>query len=227
MGWRYIQSINILTHIQMSESLVPPILNPSSLYKEEARRDATRIRIYNMVLQQIYNKIKAVARIPGNEKSLYHVIPEFIPGTPRFNMGDAVLYIVWNLRNLGYSVNYTHPNLLFVSWRAYDDRYQSRDSPWSQVMNTVRHAALTGATEPSTVSPITRSAPAAPPSSDPEIQKRKTALKKTGEFRPGLTIATPSNPSIASALYQGSGSSTTMAPSRLPGQLSDKHVSFV
>ena len=223
----YIESINILTHIQMSESLVPPILNPSSLYKEEARRDATRIRIYNMVLQQIYNKIKAVARIPGNEKSLYHVIPEFIPGTPRFNMGDAVLYIVWNLRNLGYSVNYTHPNLLFVSWRAYDDRYQSRDSPWSQVMNTVRHAALTGATEPSTVSPITRSAPAAPPSSDPEIQKRKTALKKTGEFRPGLTVATPSNPSIASALYHGAGSSTTMAPPRLPGQLSDKHVSFV
>ena len=211
----------------MSESLVPPILNPSSLYKEEARRDATRIRIYNMVLQQIYNKIKAVARIPGNEKSLYYIIPEFIPGTPRFNMGDAVLYIVWNLRNLGYSVNYTHPNLLFISWRAYDNRYHTSDSPWSHVMNTVRHAALTGATEPTTFSPITKPAPVAPPSSDPEIQKRKTALKKTVEFRPALTIATPSNPSIASALYHGSGSSTTLAPSRLPGQLSEKHVSFV
>jgi hypothetical protein len=211
----------------MSDSLVPPILNPSSLYKEEARRDATRIRIYNMVLQQIYNKIKAVARIPGNEKSLYYIIPEFIPGTPRFNMADAVIYIVWNLRNIGYSVNYTHPNLLFISWRAHDDKYHVRDSPWSQVMNTVRHAALTGATEPSTISPISRPAPAAPPASDPEIQKRKTALKKTDEFRPSLTIATPSNPTFASALYQGAGSSTVLAPSRLPGQLSDKHVSFV
>jgi hypothetical protein len=202
---------------------VPPILNPSSLYREEARRDATRIRIYNMVLQQIYNKIKSVARIPGNEKSLFYIIPEFIPGTPCFNMGDAVLYIVWNLRNIGYSVDYTHPNLLFISWRAHDDRYHTRDSPWSHVMNTVRHAALTGATEPTTVSPVTKPAPA----SDPEIQKRKTALKKTVEFRPGLTIATPTNPSIASALYHGGGASTALPPSRLPGQLSEKHVSFV
>lgn len=219
-------------------SLVPPILNPSSLYKEEARRDATRIRIYNMVLQQIYNKIKAVARIAGNEKTLYYIIPEFIPGTPRFNMGDAVLYIVWNLRNLGYSVNYTHPNLLFISWQAHDDKYHTRDSPWSQVMNTVRHAVLTGSTEPTTISSITRPGSigtgvgvavglglgATRATSDPEIQKRKTALKKTVEFRPGMTVSTPSNPSIASALYQNSG---TIAPPRLPGQLSDKHVSFV
>jgi hypothetical protein len=181
-----------------------------------------------MVLQQIYNKIKAVARVPGNEKSLVYIIPEFIPGTPRFNMGDAVLYIVWNLRNIGYSVDYTHPNLLYISWRAHDDRYHTRDSPWSQVMNTVRHAALTGATEPTTISPITKPAPAAPPSSDPEIQKRKTALKKTVEFRPSLTIATPSNPTVASALYHGAGGGgSSMAPSRLPGQLSEKHVSFV
>ena len=48
---------------------MPPMLVPSSLYKEEAKRDSTRIRIYNMVLQQIYNKVKAVARVPGNEKS--------------------------------------------------------------------------------------------------------------------------------------------------------------
>ena len=89
----------------MSNSLAPPVLAPSSLYKEEAKRDATRIRIYNMVLTQIYNKVKAVSRIPGNEKSLWYVIPEFIPGTPRFDMGDAVLYIVWN------PVSYTHLTL--------------------------------------------------------------------------------------------------------------------
>jgi len=52
----------------MSQSLLPPSLPPSQLYTDEARRDATRIRIYNMVLSQIYNKIKAVARVPGNQK---------------------------------------------------------------------------------------------------------------------------------------------------------------
>ncbi len=105
-----------------SDSLVPPILNPSSLYTEEAKRDATRIRIYNSVLQTIYNKIKAISRIPGNEKSLLYVVPEFIPGTPRFDIGDAILYIVWNLRNVGFSVAYTHPNLLYISWRSHDEK---------------------------------------------------------------------------------------------------------
>lgn len=208
----------------MSESLVPPILNPSSLYTEEAKRDATRIRIYNMVLQQIYNKVKAVARIPGNEKTLWYVVPEFIPGTPRFEMGEAVLYIVWNLRNAGYIVQYTHPNFLFISWKAHDEKYHRVDSPWSHVMNTARNTVASGISAPTTISHVTRSQPAT--TAAVEIQKRKTPLKKTVEFKPpDATLPPISNPSVASALY-GSGPPQVTA-ARLPGQLSERHVSFV
>jgi len=208
----------------MSNSLAPPVLAPSSLYKEEAKRDATRIRIYNMVLTQIYNKVKAVSRIPGNEKSLWYVIPEFIPGTPRFDMGDAVLYIVWNLRNAGYSVQYTHPNFLWISWKAYDERYHRVESPMSQVLNTARNVVISGTTTPTTISHITQSQPIT--TAAMEIQKRKTPLKKTVEFKPPEATLPPiANPSVASALYGGAQSSTTAA--RLPGQLSERHVSFV
>jgi hypothetical protein len=205
----------------MSESLVPPVLNPSSLYKEEAKRDATRIRIYNMVLSQIYTKVKAVSRIPGNERSLMYVIPEFIPGTPRFDIGDAVLYIVWNLRNAGYTVNYTHPNLLYIHWKLHDERYKQNDSPWSIVLNTVRNAVVQGTTEPSVRSP----AEALKPAAATDIQKRKTPLKKTIEFQPPMDVkpATSSHPNVAGSLYSGA----VQAPPRLPGQLSEKHVSFV
>ena len=205
----------------MSQSLVPPMLNPSSLYTEEARRDATRIRIFNMVLQQIHNKIKAVARIPGNEKSLWYIVPEFIPGTPRFDVGDAILYIVWNLRNTGYAVHYTHPNLIFISWRAYDEKYKRVESPWSQVLNTARQAALSTPV-PTLVSPIMRPQPII----SPEIVKRKTPLKKTVEFKPfadEIPIKS-TNPTVVSAMYS---SSMSQAAPRLPGQLSEKHISFV
>lgn len=205
----------------MSESLVPPVLNPSSLYKDEARRDATRIRIYNMVLSQIYTKVKAVARIPGNERSLMYIVPEFIPGTPRFDMGDAILYIVWNLRNVGYVVNYTHPNLLYISWKPHDERYRNSESPWSIVLNSVRNAVLSGETEPSTTVPFTALKPQK--ATTVPIEKRKTPLKKTVEFKPTVEVLPASNPSVAAALYSGNTSSV----SRLPGQLSDKHVSFV
>ena len=208
----------------MPDSLVPPMLIPSTLYKEEAKRDATRIRIYNMVLQQIYNKVKAVSRVPGNEKTLWYVVPEFIPGTPRFEMGEAVLYIVWNLRNVGYSVQYTHPNLLFISWKAHDERYHQLESPWSQVMNTARNAVSSGAMSHTAISHVKHSQPATTAAA--EIQKRKTPLKKTVEFKPPeATLAPVANPSVASALY-GSGPPPTTA-ARLPGQLNERHVSFV
>jgi len=199
-------------------SLVPPVLNPASLYQEEAKRDATRIRVYNMVLTQIYAKVKAVSRIPGNERSLWYVIPEFIPGTPRFDMGDAVLYIVWNLRNAGYVVQYTHPNLLFINWKPHDERYKNVESPWSQVLNTVRNSVLDGT--PSVTVPLASLQPQKISVSAQEIQKRKTPLKKTVEFNPTVETIPPqaSNPSVAAALYVGNA---------LPGQLSKTHVSFV
>lgn len=201
-------------------SLLPPVLSPSSLYTQEAKRDATRIRTYNMILSMIYNKIKAASRIAGGDKAIFYLIPELIPGTPRFDMGDAVLYIVWNLRNAGYAVEYTYPNALFVSWRAHEARYRTVDSPWSKVLESARTAVLH--TPPPTLVSDAKSAPAPPP----EITKRKSVLKKTVEFNPGPSLAPAStNPGIVAAMY--SSAAPALPTSRLPGQLSEKHISFV
>lgn len=203
-------------------SLVPPVLNPSSLYKDEARRDATRIRTYNVILNQIHNKIKATARIVGSHKAIWYVIPELIHGAPRFDMNDAVLYLVWNLRNEGYAVEFTWPNGLYVSWHAHDEVYRVHESPWSKVLQEARTAVLTKTTEP-TVRSTAKSTPTATPAS--EIIKRKSVLKKTVEFKPIVSIPSTTNPSIMNAMY--GGASSAPLPPKLPGQLSEKHVSFV
>jgi hypothetical protein len=206
----------------MSNGLVPPILNPSTLYKEEAKRDATRIRTYNMILTQIYNKVKAAARIPGGDKAIFYVIPEIIPGTPRFDMGDAVLYIVWNLRNVGYFVDYVWPNGLYVNWRAHDEMYRRVESPWTKVMESARSLVLRGEATPTTVSTATPGPPIATPA---EIVKRKSVLKKTVEFKvAGEEIPRAANPAVLQGMY---ASKPVSAPLKLPGQLSEKHVSFV
>jgi hypothetical protein len=186
-------------------SLAPPSINPASLYKEEAKRDATRIKIYNGVLTQIYNKIKAIARIPGNEKALWYLIPEFLPGYPRFDPGDAVIYIVWNLRNTGYKVEYTHPNLLYITWKSYDERYHKVDSPWSQVLQS---AKVSHTQEIETHQQTEKSI---------EIGKRKTILKKTVEYQP---LAPNPTSYLQPPQEQQKGI-------QLPGQLSQNHVSFV
>jgi len=201
--------------------LIPPVLAPSSLYREEAKRDATRIRTYNMILSQIYNKIKATSRIAGSDKAIFYLIPELIPGTPRFDMGDAVLYIVWNLRNVGYYVEYTYPNALFVSWRAHDEVYRASESPWSKVLNATRELVLRGETKETVVSGAETGAGLSLPS---EVVKRKSVLKKTVEFKPTGEPKT-SSPAVLSAMY--SSAPPPPPASRLPGQLSERHVSFV
>jgi hypothetical protein len=170
-----------------------------------------------MVLTQIYNKIKAVARVPGNEKFLWYIVPEFIPGTPRFDIGDAILYIVWNLRNVGYAVSYTHPNLLGISWVAHDEQYRTQTSPWSVVLHTAREQALKEPTTPSPfklVVPATSVAPTLAPA--PEVKKRQAPLKKTVEFRPDTVPVPKAN--VVSALGATTG---------LSGQLGPRHVSFI
>jgi len=138
------------------------------------------------------------------------------------------LYIVWNLRNVGYTVIYTHPNLLHISWRSHDERYRAVESPWTQVLQSARTQVLSGATEPTIVSSILRPAPTT--STPVEIQKRKTPIKKTVEFKPVVekvdTTGGPINPSVVAAMYSSS-SAPASSSSRLPGQLSEKHVSFV
>ncbi len=61
-----------------------------------------------------------------------------------------------------------------------------------------------------------------------EIVKRKTILKKTEEYKPAGPDPVPrsANPTILTAMYN-SGPPAPVAPPRLPGQLSEKHVSFV
>jgi len=207
----------------MASGLIPPVLDPSSLYKEEAKRDATRIRTYNMIISMIHNKIKAASRIPGGDKAIFYIIPELIPGTPRFDMGDAVLYIVWNLRNVGYYVEFIYPSALYISWRAHDEIYRQVESPWTKVLNATRELVLKGETKPTAYS----SAVSAPSlSTPPEITKRKSVLKKTVEFKPIGGESTPlsSNPAILGAMH--STAPVPLAP-KLPGQLSEKHVSFV
>lgn len=208
----------------MSAGLIPPVLDPSSLYKEEAKRDATRIRTYNMILSMIHNKIKAASRIAGGDKAIFYIIPELIPGTPRFDMGDAVLYIVWNLRNVGYYVEFTYPSGLYVSWRAHDELYRQVESPWTKVLNATRELVLKGDTKPTTYSAAT-AAPAL--STPPEIVKRKSVLKRTMEYKPAAGEAVPlsSNPAILGAMH--STAPTVPLAAKLPGQLSEKHVSFV
>jgi len=200
-------------------TLTPPLLPPSALYSQQAKRDATRIKIYNSVLTHIYNKIKAISKIPENERTLLYIVPEFIPGTPRIDVGDCVLYLVWNLRNVGYNVIYTHPNCLFISWKDHDMMYRDYESPWAKVLTSARVAAVEAITKLPTLSDAI---------STPAPKKLPSALKKTETFAPSLSLSTPSvMDSQIKTPYATPGSSGLSLHTAPGATLTTKHISFV
>ena len=60
----------------------------------------------------------------GSAKFTFSLLPEFILGTPRYDMSECTSYVMEKLIDNGFMIKYTHPNLLFISWQHYIPNYQ-------------------------------------------------------------------------------------------------------
>lgn len=127
-----------------------PVLQISDLYDKRRSRDASRLRAYNQLLQQIYHRIKVVSRMPTHPTDVVFTIPPFILGMPRLDLEDCVVYLVYQLRSGGFKVDFTYPNVLDISWKHHEKQYIVNDSPILQAMlaTTPQPAAAAPAPNP-------------------------------------------------------------------------------
>ena len=51
------------------------------------------------------------------------LVPEVIIGVPKYNCNDCITYIYHKLEDNGFNIKYTHPNLLFISWKHWIPQY--------------------------------------------------------------------------------------------------------
>ena len=127
---------------------IPPKLDPKTLYAEQEKRDTLRLKTYNNILEQVHTKIKTIARIPHNDKSLLFVVPEFVIGVPRFLTRDCILFLAWHLRNSDFDVEYIHPNLLNISWKKHENQYREERNPIVKTMTTLVSPPVTPIIKP-------------------------------------------------------------------------------
>ena len=98
-------------------------VNLDELYEKKQQADLYRVELYNKLLSRIHSKIKLTSRRSKTEQYCWYLVPEVMIGAPRFDHGDCVAYLVDKLRNNGFAVTYTHPNLMFVSWQHWIPGY--------------------------------------------------------------------------------------------------------
>jgi len=111
-----------------------PHLEPKDLYDRRIRRDYARLRAYNTLLEQIYQRVYATSQLSGNTSSVLYSVPPFILGLPKLDMEDCIVYLVWQLRQSGFEVRFTWPNVLFISWRHHEGAYLATQNPIMKAM---------------------------------------------------------------------------------------------
>ena len=91
-------------------------INLDDLYEQKRVSDLAKLNIYNKLLNRIHTRIRTTSRQKNNNNVCWFVIPEVMIGAPKYDRTECIPYIVDKLKDNGFVVRYTHPNLLFISW---------------------------------------------------------------------------------------------------------------
>ena len=102
-------------------------INLDELYQRKKTIQDNKIKIFNRILKRIHDKIKHTSRQRNSMCFCAFVIPEFILGTPRYDCAACTAYVIGKLKDNGFMVKYTNPNLLFISWNHYIPAQQRRE----------------------------------------------------------------------------------------------------
>ena len=98
-------------------------INLDELYEKKQAYDISQLNLYKKMLARVHIRIKTTSRQSIESQFCWYVIPEVILGVPKYDQGACIGYLMHHLKENGFVVNYTHPNLLFISWKHWVPSY--------------------------------------------------------------------------------------------------------
>ena len=135
-------------------------------------------------------------------------------GLPSLDLEDCIVYVVHMLREAGFVVRYTYPNLLYISWKHYEAEYNRQQNPIVQAMNSKKNAESTSrkgaggkrgagdSAQTVTFSPTTSFYPSASPMPAPlqTIGSNQAPARSVADYRaPDALIQSMSRPPLQTA----------------------------
>lgn len=101
----------------------PEKISLDELYDGKQKRDLRILNTFKTILTRIHKQIKLTSRQKIDQQYCWFAIPEFILGVPSYNNNDCAVYVIEKLKENGFLVKYTHPNLLLISWQHWVPSY--------------------------------------------------------------------------------------------------------
>ena len=102
-------------------------INLDDLFERNHKLTDLRTNIYKKILNRVHAKIKHTSRQRNSGQFCFFIVPEFLVGTPRYDSAACIAYIMDKLIENNFVIKYTHPNLLFISWKHYIPKYKRVD----------------------------------------------------------------------------------------------------
>jgi hypothetical protein len=103
------------------------MLNINELFSDQTKKEKHKEEIYDNVLKQCHKKILRASKLNPYTNYCFYVIPKFIYGIPLYDLNKCINYLVINLSKNGFKINYTHPNLLIITWFKKEDTKINND----------------------------------------------------------------------------------------------------
>jgi len=98
-------------------------MDMDELYVRKQASDTKKLETYNKILGRIHNKIKTISRQRTDEQYCWYVVPAVIIGVSYYDNVECIKFLLSKLRDNGFEVSYTDPNLILVSWAKWVPGY--------------------------------------------------------------------------------------------------------
>ena len=93
-------------------------INVRDIIRFQEERQREKMHIFDNVLKKVYKRIKNA--VHKNDNFCIYIIPEFMLGTPIYNLQHCIKYIMINLQQNGFIVYYYKPNIISITWPVKD-----------------------------------------------------------------------------------------------------------
>jgi hypothetical protein len=98
-------------------------LNLDELYEQKKQEDLAKLYTFNRILTRVHDKIKVASRQKNSQQFCWFLVPEMLMVVPNYDKNGCITYLISKLEENDFVVRYTHPNLLFISWKHYVPNY--------------------------------------------------------------------------------------------------------
>ena len=85
------------------------------IHKEQKEKEDKNIKIYNIILKKLFQKIKLTVQTTYNNYCFYQ-LPEYLQGYPLYNMTKCLWYITNILHAKGFHSKYCNDHIIFIKW---------------------------------------------------------------------------------------------------------------